>query len=393
MKEVYILATTQETAVDEAAIAEAFDAEDVEVVFGENDALFSVKSEASRVDVRFEARAEDLGWSPDLLSGSEASHKVLQSSRGFYRVSFTPGEPQPTVAVFEALWAVRTMLELVEGVVLDVTAFKLHSVEDIEEITELDFDIRDHISLHAVEVGKGDTPLWIHSHGMTKFGLLDVEVFNLAEPDLKAAEIFFHELCTDLAFGQAPPARTPVTTSVGTAFMMMPSIEARQLLRLVPQDTFNGHEQEFMSVVSHEGRHTVSELLGQYRERFEAETDEESTALQGMATELLPAFKARFQRKGFMEPSTFLIRAPFEVHPQGEKAEPEDEKLWVEVITWEEDTIVGKLIDGGQSTTEWRKGAHVEIDESQVNAIGMSREGRQLEHDEMKSLLTAERPM
>lgn len=391
MKEVYILATASTKPLSQKAITEAFEADEVELKFGENDALFSVCADSSRVDVRFEARAEDLGWSPDLLSGSEASHKALQSSRGFYRVSFDPGKPQATVAVFEALWCVRTLLELVPGVVLDITALKLHSVEDIEEITELDFDIRDHISLHAVEVDKSETPLWIHSHGMSKFGLLDVEVFNLSEPDLKAAETFFHELCTDLAFGQTPPPRTPMTTSVGTAFMLIPAEEARPLLRQAPPETFAGHEQHFLSVISADGRHTMSGLLEQYRERFEAESEEEAEALKSTADELKPSFKSRFLRKGFMEPITFLVRAPFEVHPHGEKAEPEEEMLWVEVITWEDETIVGKLIDGGQSTTEWRKGAHVELDDSQINALMLSRDGRQLDLDEMKALLTAER--
>ena len=71
----------------------------------------------------------------------------------------------------------------------------------------------------------------------------------------------------------------------------------------------------------------------------------------------------------------------------------EEEQLWVEVLQWEEGTVVGKLVDGGETTTEWRKGAHVEIEESQINAIALSREGRTLDDDEMKSLLVAERPM
>jgi len=57
-----------------------------------------------------------------------------------------------------------------------------------------------------------------------------------------------------------------------------------------------------------------------------------------------------------MEPLAFIVRVPFEVAPEGE-GKVEDEKLWVEVITWEDETLIGKLVDGGQTTTEWRKGA------------------------------------
>ncbi|MBK7858849.1 MAG: DUF2314 domain-containing protein [Archangiaceae bacterium] len=392
MKDVYIVATASPKPVEDDLIKEAFESEEIELKIGEDGCLFSVRAESTRIDVRFESRKEDLGWSPELLSGSPQSHEALQGSRGFYRFSFEPGKPQATVAVFEALWCVRTLLEIVDGVAIDVTAFKLHTQEDIEELTELEFDIRDHIALHAVEAGSGDAPLWIHSHGMSKFGMWDVEVFHLGEADLKAAEIFFHELCTDMAFGQTPPPRTPVATSVGAAFMMLPAEEARPSLRGINPETFNGHELEFLTVVTAEGRHNLTELLAHYRDRFEAESDEEAAERKDEAKELLPAFKSRFQRRGLMEPLTFLVRVPFEVHPEA-GGKPDEEMLWVEVITWEEETVIGKLVDGGQSTTEWRKGAHVEVEAGQINAIGLAQKGRQLDPDEMKALLLAEKLM
>ncbi len=413
MKEVYILASPEAEPIAEAAVREAFGSDEVELKFGEDGCLFSVRADETRVDVRFDVRKDGLGWTPDLLTGTPEAHEALRKARGFYRVAFEPGKPQGSVAVFEALWCIRSLLESLEGVVVDVTAFKIHTSEDIEEITELDFDIRDHITLHAVEAGSTpQTPMWVHSHGMAKFGLLDVEIFSLSEEDLQPAETFFHELCTDLAFGQGPQPRIPVATSVGMAFQLLPSDEGRQNLFGVPPETFDGHESGILTVVSPEGRHSLSEVLSQYRDRFEDETEEEAKELLDHARAMLPAFKARFGRKGLMEPLTFAIRAPFEVHPAPTKApqtpkgrgkvkekpqkkagEVEEEQLWVEVLQWEEGTLVGKLVDGGESTTEWRKGAHVEIEESQINAIALSREGRTLDDDEMKSLLLAERPM
>jgi uncharacterized protein YegJ (DUF2314 family) len=108
------------------------------------------------------------------------------------------------------------------------------------------------------------------------------------------------------------------------------------------------------------------------------------------AQAVLPAFMARFQRKGLMEPLTFLVRAPFETHPEGETVR---ENLWLEVVAWEEGTVVGKLVDGAAHTTEWRKGAHVEVDVKEINALALSREGRMLDEEEMRALLVAERPM
>nr|WP_236673559.1 DUF2314 domain-containing protein [Comamonas sp. JC664] len=108
------------------------------------------------------------------------------------------------------------------------------------------------------------------------------------------------------------------------------------------------------------------------------------------AQALLPSFLARFQRKGLMEPLTFLVRAPFETHPEGNAV---SENLWLEVMGRDEGSVVGKLVDGAVHTTEWRKGAHVEVAETQVNALAISREGRALDERELRDLLNAERPM
>jgi hypothetical protein len=389
LREVYILATAEPAAVPLEKLREAFESEEVDFLIDEPGLYFSVRADETRVDVRFESRDQGLGWTPDLITGTEASHDALKKARGFYRVSFEPGKPQGSVAVFEALWCVRSIMEHVEGVLLDVTAYKLHDAEDVVEITELEFDIRDHLNLHAVEAAETDTPLWVHSHGMEKFGVRNVEIFHLGEDDLLPAETFLHELCTDLAFGQGPGVRAGVETSTGAAFMLLPSEEGRLNLFGVSSETFEGHEGLFYTVVSGDGRHSVAEILRPYRERFEDESEEEAEALRGVAAELMPAFKARFQRKGLMEPMTFIVRAPFESHPGEETV---TENLWVEVLTWGDDQVVGKLVDGGQHTTEWRKGAHVEVQENTVNAIALQREGKHLEDEEMRRLLLAEKP-
>lgn len=391
-REVYIVATDSPEELAPELLTEAFEAEDVKLVFGENGCLFSVCSEASRVDVKFERRLRPLGWTPGLLTGSSELRNLLEKAKGFYRVSFEPTQAQPTVAGFEALWAVRTILELCDGVAVDVTAFKLHSPMDVEEITELDFDIRDHFTVHAQPIGVGERSHWVHTHGMAKFGAPDVEMFHISEDDLAAAETFFEELCTDLAFGHGPQLRQIVSTSVGMGFQLLPSEEGRSNLYQTDPETFTGHGQGFVSVVSPEGRHGMTEILEQYRERFAEETSEEATAKQDTASRLLPIFKGRYQRKGLMEPLTFLVRAPFEVHPSGHETELEQELLWVEVVQWDDTCLIGKLVEGGTRSTEWRKGSHVEVDDSQINALAVARDGRQLEPEEMEQMLQLERP-
>ena len=390
MKEVYIVATEEAEPLGPDAIGEAFETDEVTVELDPDSGAFRLRSAEADIAVRFEALESPLGWTPELLSGSEAAHARLRRARGLYRLAYeTPTGSQPTVGVFEALWCARGLLERREGVLLDASAFKLHEEEDVKEITELDFDIRDHVTLHPVPTAPGDAPLWVHSHGMVKFGQRDVEIFQLSEEDLLPAESFLHELCTDLAFGEGPTPRIPMETSNGEAFMLVSSEEARHGILRVSPDTFEGHEGEYWTVVSPEGRHTTSELLRPYRHRFEQEDPTRSQALAAQAARLRPAFKARFHRRGLMEPLTFLVRAPFETHPDGEAIQ---ENLWLEVLAWEEGRITGKLVDGAAQTTEWRKGATVEIDEDGINAVAMGRDGRPLEEEEMQGVLLAERP-
>lgn len=392
MKDIYVLATLSAEPVTEAAVREAFEGDEVELTFGQDGNLFTVKADDSRVDVVFEARESPLGWTPDLLVGTAELRKALEEARGFYRVRFLPGVPQQTVAVFEALWTVRGLMELMEAVCIDVTAFRLHSPHDVEEITELDFDIRDHVTIHAMPMTEGSTSMWVHTHGLSKFGTLDVELFNIREDDLPAAETFLHELCTDLSFGQGPTMRAVVSTSVGRQFILVPSEEARTNVPGLDPEIFEGHDAQMVAIVTPEGKHGLGEMLEQYRGRFEEETEEEAAGMKALADKLLPLFKSRFLRKGLMEPMGFAVRAPFEVHPDGEDGEPDDEQLWAEVITWDEGKVIGRLVDGGETTTEWRKGAHVEIDESQINALAVTRDGRTLEPQELQALLESELP-
>ncbi len=389
MKELYILATEEAQPASLAAVKETLASEEVQFI-DKPGLFFCVKTEDLEIDVRFEELSQPLGWTPDLLNGTEESHQTVRKARSLYKISFAPGQPQPSVAVFEALWCARALMEHLPAVLLDVSAYKLHAPDDVVEITELDFDIRDHISLHAVQAGDGEHGLWVHSHGMEKFACPDVEAFNLAEDDLLPAEAFFHQLCTDLAFGQGPELRALVGTGEGGTFRLLPSDESRSGLMGLSLDTFEGHEGVFLTAVSAEGRHTLADVLKPYRERFLKEPEEATSALLSQARELLPSFKARYLRKGLMEPIIFLVRATFETHPDKEAV---DEDLWVEVVQWNEEGLLGKMTDGSAHTTEWRKGAHVELEDTQINAIAISRDGRPLPPDEMRHLLNAERPM
>src|SRR5262249_27095116 len=273
VKEIYVLATEQSEPPALEFFREALASDDVDIVAGESGTLISVRGQDTGLDVRFEASSAAEKWELDQLTASDDSLESLRRARGLYWISFEPGKPQPSVGVFEALWCARNLMEHLPGVLIDLTSRKVHGPDDVTEITELEFDIRDHVNLHAVEAAHGgETPLWVHSHGMEKFGIRDVEAFHLGPDDLLPAESFLYELCTDLAFGHGPPVRTVTETSAGPNFMLLPSEEARTSLMGLPLETFDGHEGPFLTVVSGDGRHTVGDILRPYRDRFEKES-------------------------------------------------------------------------------------------------------------------------
>lgn len=389
MREVYIIATAAPAPVAFGALEEELGPDGLVFTGGEDGWSFQLQTDNAAVDVRFEVREAPLGWTPDLLSGSDEALVQLRQARGFYRLAFASPSGQPALAVVEALMCARTILSRVDGVLLDITAFKLHGAQDVADIVDLDFDIRDHVDMHVQKVADGETGLWVHTHGMVKFGCRDLELFHLGEEDVEAAEGFLQELCSDMARGDGPEARAQLETSEGSTFVLLPSEEARLKLMGVPLDVFEGHEGPYLTVVSPEGRHTAAELLRPYRGRFGDEDPVRAEVLRASAARLLPAFKARFLRRGLMEPLTFVVRAPFVTHPGGELVR---ENLWLEVLAWEDGRIRGRLVDGASRTTEWRKGAGVEVEEVQVNALMMSHEGRALDEAELGALLVGERP-
>ncbi|HZI04667.1 MAG TPA: hypothetical protein VEZ71_11625, partial [Archangium sp.] len=190
--EVYLVAISRASPIPLGELRAAFESEEMTFTPASDGHGFTVEAEDSRVEVVFEPRAAPSEWTPDMFSGSEAALESLTRARSFYRFAFETSSSQPTVPVFVALMCARILLAHVEGVLVDITSSKVHESEDVAEITELDFDIRDHVNLHAVEVIEGETPLWVHSHGMEKFGARDLEIFHLAESDLLAAESFLH---------------------------------------------------------------------------------------------------------------------------------------------------------------------------------------------------------
>ena len=117
-RDIYIVATADGEILDVDALEETLEGD--EVSLERRDAThFVVTAGEVKIEIEFDSRPQSLGWTPDLLTGAPELKAELANALGFYRIKFIPGSPQSTVAVFEALWTVRAILDVVQGVVLD----------------------------------------------------------------------------------------------------------------------------------------------------------------------------------------------------------------------------------------------------------------------------------
>ncbi|MGZ6131444.1 MAG: hypothetical protein ACXWLF_05435, partial [Myxococcaceae bacterium] len=87
MREVYIVATEDAEPLGAEGIGETFETDDVTVELDESPGSFRLHSAEADIAVRFEALETPLGWTPELLTGSEAAHARLRRARGLYRVA------------------------------------------------------------------------------------------------------------------------------------------------------------------------------------------------------------------------------------------------------------------------------------------------------------------
>ena len=107
MKEVYLVATEAAQPLALELLRADFESDDVRFLPAEDGRSFVLEADGTRVDVRFDSREAPMSWTPELLTGSEEAHAQLRKARGFYRIAFEPGQPQPSTAVFDALWCAR----------------------------------------------------------------------------------------------------------------------------------------------------------------------------------------------------------------------------------------------------------------------------------------------
>ena len=82
-KEVYLVAAEAAEPLAPEVVREAFEGEEVDLNFDEPGVWLIVKSDTTRVEVRFETGVAPLGWSPDLLIGTPERRERLAAARGF----------------------------------------------------------------------------------------------------------------------------------------------------------------------------------------------------------------------------------------------------------------------------------------------------------------------
>lgn len=127
---------------------------------------------------------EPLSFDPDLLEAAGLTREMLDQFnrpawRAMLRMEAPGGDVQDTV-VFATKIAKR-LAELAGGIVMDVCAYRFFGPNGWPVDGPVgDFDVREHVHTHlATGFDEVANTSWVHTHGLTKFGRPELEIYDV----------------------------------------------------------------------------------------------------------------------------------------------------------------------------------------------------------------------
>ena len=240
----------------------------------------------------------------------------------------------------------------------------------------------DWIAIHDVDGDPG--PANMHTHGMTHFGLPDLEFVGVSRFARGGAGKLMNTVCRSLILGTLTENKSvrvgeeiEVTVADVRAALKIPEEaelpDGKTTIRLVPGDPEAALvENRLLRILPGAAYgQQVEALAGCLNDLFPEEDktrqvadDDAMEAAHRRAMELLPAERDRF-RKGLRPGERLAIKGRF---PYGD--EGGNEYMWVEVQQWEGDgpeaTIKGVLLNEPEYRPDLKLGQAIEINESAV---------------------------
>lgn len=282
--------------------------------------------------------------------------------------------PDPAATVLTGLALAAGLIEE-QGRVYDVGLARALARAEAQELSTAPFDIRSFVTYHYLAPPGGEAAhSWLHLHGMAKFFSPDLEAFDVPpEVSHKALALLMH-LATRAARGEPLPVEEPMPYGHG-AILLRDGEKVRPLLPHFAPEDISAH---------HEGPTLVLEDAGVYRSldkllrgayELEPKTRAECEAERQVWQVRLEAIRAAWSEQS----DPLMIRAALEVGP--DKAV---EHIWLTIESWQGTTITGRLLNDAFAEPEMNRGSTVELQESAISGLSITRGDEAL--DELETL-------
>ncbi|MBN2724492.1 MAG: hypothetical protein JXR95_10515 [Deltaproteobacteria bacterium] len=197
---------------------------------------------------------------PAFIKNGTAKVKEDHISQFHYDLLFTPAlSLLPSIASLSVLQA---LFRFIDGISLDLKAQRILTEKNINDIISLNkFRVEDFVSIHFIndENNRG----WVHTHGMEKFGLLNLETFDLKQESTLDCIQLFNDIMDLFLKGTPVVPNSPVKLTNGVVTLMY-SYDVRPYLPRKTELLIKEHQEDFYSLIDFETVGDISEAVEGY---------------------------------------------------------------------------------------------------------------------------------
>lgn len=330
---------------------------------------------------------EDMLPKNSRLFGDEDT-ETLRSANVIGVVRFQPGILTGLEYLLLAVCVVEALRGLIGGVIQDAVSHVLWNGKEWRaRVVEAPSDspVEPHVRFEVLDEGKN---LWVHSHGMQKFGLPELEI-DKVPPDAASPCVTFMVMAAEAILksrlrgtseihGRMAVENTPF---LFCAESVAPDEERHfplGSLRIIPY--LADYDPQSEDTLRHVLKICTSKFLRQSRggsprgkapaaqpvnpsqmaERAKSPRELMLEAYKRARVEL-PEFKKSFQsRRPESSSEIYAVKVGFPVHSG------EYEWMWVSLEVWRGDSLVGHVENAPVLRTDLRKGSRVQINEAEI---------------------------
>ena len=228
------------------------------------------------------------------------------------------------------------------------------------------FQVRGYLATHLVCAAEG-RPTWLHTHGMARLGLPDLEAFRVADEDAEDVGAFLHEIA-ETWLREDPPAPSAQTRRVdGVKVRFMDARLVRPETEGFDESAWEGHETPYVTIWPRDAWH---EALSGWRPSSVRRSPILVERLCAITSEILPEVRKRFQNGD----ATVKVKARFPVFSAS--TSKDFESMWIHVDEWEDGKIRGRLANEPERRSDLACGSPVEIASGEVWDVLVVQDGQ-----------------